>query len=152
MNSLLNEVSKSLERGHVSFRDKKKEISTRYLTVSGRMEVKLPGRESYKDVTSFSISYEEPMSIDIKGKIAEADGDRDRQCCMVQEGRLEVIAYRVNKTEEVLDRTNEKVQLNMRRIIDPEITIYQGDKKIILNQVIGIPVVSVNSGYITFLV
>jgi hypothetical protein len=116
-------------------------FKTRSLTVTGQMSVKLPGREEYQGVTSVSVSYNDTIGIDLRGLLRDSvNGGVE-----VKEGRVKVTADRENKTE--TDLYQERPML----LLDPEITIYRGKRKTVLNQVGGVPVIHIVSGLVTYL-
>ena len=64
---------------------------------------------------------------------------------MVENGRVQLTAYKESVENKLAPDTKE-ITLST----DPEITLYQKDKKTVLNQVMGIPVISVKRGIITY--
>ncbi|MBI2106777.1 hypothetical protein HYT57_02225 [Candidatus Woesearchaeota archaeon] len=123
-------------------------FSTKSLILRGKVDVKVPGRETYQNVDEVFINYEQPMEVDLRGCIAETEGILE--VCF---GRLQVVAYRENKAETALDkRYGSIVVVEPKQQPDPEITMYTGDKRVVLNQVIGIPVINVRQAKLTYLI
>ncbi len=119
-------------------------FSTRSLTVNGKMDVKIPGRETYEGIDGFTATYEQPMEVDLRGNVYE----NPEGILEIDFTRFSVTGYRENKAETALDRIGKESIIKL--LPDPEITLYRGDERIVLNQVIGIPVVNVKSGSMTY--
>ncbi len=115
------------------------EFSTRSLNITGDMTLRVPGREPYNNVTQAEISYTSPMAIRLSGLMTETDKDID-----VEKGTLEVSADRENQAEVKLYREN---RLTLK---DPEITLYRGERKTLLNQVQGKPQIDIAVGKIHY--
>lgn len=125
----------------------KRKFFTRDLTITGEMEVKVPGRLSYKNVDMCSVCYETPIEVDLSGRIAEMKTETGRGL-MVENARVQLTAYRENKTESELESGDGKISL--KRLPDPEITLFRNNKRVVLNQVIGVPVVYIKRGVINY--
>jgi hypothetical protein len=119
-------------------------FSTKSLTVNGKINVKIPGREAYEGVDSFSVTYDQPMEVELRGMVYE----NDEGILEVDYTRFSVKGDRENKAETALDRIGKETVIKL--LPDPEITLYRGDERIVLNQVIGIPVINVKSGSMTY--
>lgn len=128
----------NFEQGHRNF-------STRHLTVRGMMNVQIPGRDPYTNVTALTMVYAQPMDVDLRGKMAETSGG----LLEVRDGRMQVVAYRENGAETALAEKKGSV-VTYDKLVDPEVTISRGDERIVLNQLIGSPVVSVKSGSVSY--
>ena len=118
---------------------KKKQFSARHLNANGDMTLNIPGREPYIDVTEIEISYTSPMKVRVTGLMRDTESGLD-----VEESKLEVVADRSNPAEDVLYKEN------ALRLKDPEITFYRGQRKTVLNQVQGIPVLHIKTGKIDY--
>lgn len=128
----------------LELKEERKKFYARSLTVTGEMSVKVPGRETYEGVSSFSASYEKPMEVDIMGRMLET-----KEGIKLKQGRMQITAYRENPAENALER-KEKDMIIRRQLPDPEITLYENEKKIVLNQVFGVPVVTISHGSVTY--
>lgn len=145
--NLVREVKETGQREileQLELKEEQKKFYARSLTVTGEMIVKLPGRDLYKSVQSFSASYEKPMEVDLLGKMLET-----REGIKLEQGRMQITAYRENSAENALER-KEKDMTIRRQLPDPEITLYENEKKIVLNQVLGVPVVTISHGSVTY--
>ncbi len=109
------------------------------LTITGKMSLRVPGREEYTDVTELNVMYPD-FNATMTGFLTETD----ENAVDVISGRLEIKAFRTNPTERTLYRKQDRMEL------DPEITFYQRGKKVVLNQVIGKPVVHIDEGKVTY--
>ena len=131
----------------ISSTDKKYEhrkFSTRSLSIDGKMDVRIPGREVYDNIDKILVVYEQPMEIDLRGNIHENAGVIEAEST-----RVSVTGYRENKAESALDRKGKEIVL-MKKMKDPEVTMYRGNERIILNQVIGMPIININKGSMTY--
>jgi hypothetical protein len=125
----------------------KRKFFTRYLTITGELEVKVPGRPSYENVASCSVCYKTPIEFDLDGRVADLETEKGKGL-IVENARVHLTAYRENKTESELGRSDGEI--NLKRLPDPEVTLSQNNKTIVLNQVIGIPVVYIKKGMINY--
>lgn len=123
-----------------------KKFKTRYLTVKGNMDVKIPGFSTYESVDAISICYEKPMEIDLSGRMLETGVGIE-----VEDGRLEIIAYRENEAETALDEKKESIYLQKitkAKKLDPEIALYRDENRTEINQAMGVPIIRIYSGIV----
>lgn len=122
----------------------KRNLSTTSLSVTGDVDVRIQGRNPYLGRSGISVCYEEAMRVNLTGVMRET-GDKIIE---VKDGKMEITAYRKNRTEENLNRQEGKV--SMRTYIDPEVEIYQGSRKTKLSQVQGPILVTIRKGEISY--
>ena len=128
----------------LEIKEERRKFSAKYLTITGQINVKLPGRAHYNNVNTLSVCYEHPMEVELDGRLLETKDGLE-----IKEGRMQIISYRENPAETALDKREEDMTIR-RRIPDPEITLHQEGKTIVLNQVLGIPIIKINSGLLTY--
>ncbi|MBI2451646.1 hypothetical protein HYV50_01045 [Candidatus Pacearchaeota archaeon] len=139
--SCTSDLIKRLEkvrRGKLSFK-------TKNLVIKGReISVSVPGRSLYNDIMKAEVEYTKPMYIKVNGLLVKIPP----KSIGIDEGEVHVIGYRRNKTEEAFDRKDSDIVF--ARVLDPELTLYTQNNKIVLNQVIGMPIIFVRTGVINY--
>ncbi len=109
------------------------------LTITGEMSLRVPGREVYEGIKGVNITYTELLQVEIKGLLRDVGNGVE-----VEEGRLEAIGLRADPTITALNLKKPEIGY------DPEITIFRGGESVVLNQVIGLPVVCITKGFVTY--
>ena len=123
-----------------------KQFSTRSLIITGEMDLKIPGRGAYMGIDSVHVCYQKPMDVDLSGNMSE----NSEGLLEVNNGRMQITAYRENEAENALDKIKGEIELQIKEIPDPEITLYRGKEQIVLNQVIGIPIINIIRGSVNY--
>ncbi len=129
------------ETGKETGKESRISFETRRVVFEGDLSVRIPGSGNYDGLRRVEIEHESPVKVDVSGLVA---GNTGARVLNVKEGRAEVTGYRDDRTLSALDR-------EVKLVKDPELTLYTNDgRKIVYNQVQGMPVVRINSGRVAY--
>jgi len=149
---LIGEIDEELEQRiadtEVILENTKREefsFKTKNLVITGRdIFIRVPGRNPYNDINRVEAEYSNSMDVKINGLLVKIPP----KSIGIGQGRIHIIGYRTNKTEEAFAR--KQGDIVVEKIFDPELTLYTNNGEIVLNQVIGMPVIYVSKGLLSY--